>query len=357
MSQTVESTTGLEPGLDSLETVGTRAQIAVATGLARQGAYLQAEEVIRNLPRYESDPAALDLLARICAQQGRLAEAEKNWAMAQRLEPGNPAFGRGVEYLGRLRRSVLPVTLRLEPAFILLVAVVVAVLLGGLALQLRSMRSQLAAVSSTVLAIQAQTPAISGPQANPVATAVPEGASAASNASEEDVLLAVQTQQAELSGIRADMSGIRSSQDELEKLLSEEAAAPEIGIEHPLVVVVPHQGSLNLQFKEGLFLYGAVLRPEARVALIQVGQQLEPYVDRIRVDLVGYQANDETGGLFDLGMMRAMVVFRLLQEETQLPARVLSVRTGWGEPAPYPNDSPLNRSRNRTVIWIVSAAD
>ena len=357
MSKQSEPTTGLEPGLDSLGTVGIRAQIAVATDLARQGAYVEAEEIIRSLPGYESDPATMDLLARIHAQQGRLAEAESDWAAAQRLEPGNRTFGQALDYLGLLRRSVMPVTLRFEPALLPLVGILVAVLLGGLLLQVRSIRSQLAGVSSTVLAIQPQAPASSSPQANPLAAAVSGGPTPGSEASQEDVLWAVETQQAELSGLRADIAAVRSSQDALQSLLNQELAAPDVRIEHPLVDIVSRDGSLAVRFKEGLFLYGAVLRPEGRAALIQVGQQLEPYLDRIRVDLVGYQATDETGDLFDLGLMRAMVVFRLLQDETQLPARVLSVQTGWGQVAPYPNDSPLNRSRNRTVIWIISAAD
>lgn len=145
--------------------------------------------------------------------------------------------------------------------------------------------------------------------------------------------------------------------DTLEGRLPNESAPLVLEIEHPFVRMVPLPGAIALQFKEGLFLYGAVLRPEARAALIQVGQQLEPEMDRIRVDLVGYQASDETGDLFDLGLIRAAVVFRLLQEETDLPARMLSVRTGMGQPAPYPNDSLSNRSKNRTVIWIVTAAD
>jgi len=350
-----------EPGREAEATpspqLGRNAYVALATRLARQGAYAEAEGILRDLPGFEESPAALDLLARIYAQQGRLAEAETQWAAARKLEPGNPAFAQGLEYLDRLRRSVVPASLRLGSAGGLIVAMLGAVLLVGLLLQLRSIRSQLATVAGAVSTIQSEPAEGAVTQATPMGTTVTGGPTGSSGPTQDDVLQALETQQAELVGLRTDTEAIRRSQDALEAQLLEERAAPKVQVDHPMVVVVHQPGAVSLQFKEGLFLYGAVLRPEARAALVELGRQLVPYMDEIQVELVGYQADDETGDYFDLGLLRAAVVFRLLQGETQLPASMLSVGTGAGEPAPYPNDSALNRSKNRTVIWIITAAD
>src|SRR5438105_13854934 len=64
--------------------------LARATDLARAGKYDEAETVLAGaVGESGSHPAALDLLARIRAQQGRLIEAQALWGQASRLDPSN----------------------------------------------------------------------------------------------------------------------------------------------------------------------------------------------------------------------------------------------------------------------------
>lgn len=82
--------------------------LAQATDLARAGRYEPAESILAEWThRQEPLPAALDLLARIRAQQGRLAEAEAYWTRALQLDPGNAAYAAGLRRIAHLQRSPL----------------------------------------------------------------------------------------------------------------------------------------------------------------------------------------------------------------------------------------------------------
>lgn len=63
-------------------------RLARAASLARAGQYEQAAAL---LVGYDG-AAMLDLLGRIRAQQGRMAEARELWSRAVRQEPGNPTY-------------------------------------------------------------------------------------------------------------------------------------------------------------------------------------------------------------------------------------------------------------------------
>ena len=77
--------------------------ISQAAEFARAGAFARAEDLLRplvSLPGTVVD--ALDLQARICAQQGRVVEAERAWMTVLERDPANAQARAG---LRRLRRS------------------------------------------------------------------------------------------------------------------------------------------------------------------------------------------------------------------------------------------------------------
>jgi flagellar motor protein MotB len=67
-----------------------QALLSRAIALARRGRYDSAELVLTGLPR--DLPEALDLLAKIRAQQGRMPEAAELWKAALRIDPGDMRF-------------------------------------------------------------------------------------------------------------------------------------------------------------------------------------------------------------------------------------------------------------------------
>ena len=64
-----------------------------AAALARRGDLLQAEDLMKTLPdRDSSRIEVLDLLARICAQQGKIDQAQALWTKALQGDPSNMRF-------------------------------------------------------------------------------------------------------------------------------------------------------------------------------------------------------------------------------------------------------------------------
>lgn len=71
--------------------------VSHATELAREGAYDRAEALLRPaVERPDAPSSALDLQARVCAQQGRLGEAARFWQRVLDKEPNNVAAQAGL---------------------------------------------------------------------------------------------------------------------------------------------------------------------------------------------------------------------------------------------------------------------
>ena len=101
-----------------------------AARIARKGRLQDAERMITGLPvDGPLGPATLDLKARICAQQGRLIEAQFCWIEAVRQSPGNETYRRSLDYVTRgLRPSRFSLVLNL--VLMALCAVLVAIVIG-----------------------------------------------------------------------------------------------------------------------------------------------------------------------------------------------------------------------------------
>lgn len=87
-----------------------------ATLLARRGRYGEALGLLPRAlrARHCSEVEALDLQARICAQQGLYRQAEQCWLRASALEGSSAAFARELDELWRFARSpsrILPLSL------------------------------------------------------------------------------------------------------------------------------------------------------------------------------------------------------------------------------------------------------
>jgi|GEM_PF-1392513 len=114
--------------------------VSQAADLARSGAFDRAESLLRSTVERENVPiAALDLQARVCAQQGRLNEAVRWWQEVLRREPANAAAQAALARLNNMQRR--PIWLQmLWP-----MAVGLAVLLFAALILTRQARQQSAA--------------------------------------------------------------------------------------------------------------------------------------------------------------------------------------------------------------------
>ncbi len=97
-------------------------RLSEAVELARTGSYSAAERLIADLqvaPDAAVATQALDLQARICAQQGRAGEAADCWRKALQKEPANLAYQAALARLSKLQRRPLwlgPVSIALVGA-------------------------------------------------------------------------------------------------------------------------------------------------------------------------------------------------------------------------------------------------
>lgn len=308
------SATDRDPGLEAL---GLTALVASASELAREGRYADAESLLRDrLAAGRTEPEVLDLLARIKAQQGELREAEDRWRQASSLDPDNESYRSGLRRLARIQRR------RTRWPWVLLARTVIAAVVVGvgiLALWLAAER--LGTLEDRVTEL------------------------AAAGEAERRALV---QQVAESNRAR--------------ERTAEPAAAPDLRLDLP-GVTVRHDGPVVVAtFEEGLFSEGDRLGSRARELLTSVGRRLELQAGEIAVHVIGYSddltpwAESDFRDNAALGLSRALAVVEHLRASTTLPAEVFHVRTGGARSPPYPNNSPANRARNRTVVLRITKA-
>jgi type VI secretion system protein ImpK len=270
------------------------AALAQARTLARAGRYTEAAELLDG----EHDVAVLDLRARIHAQQGRLDEADRCWAEAAALAPGDRSAAEGRRRIAEIRaRAAWPGRVRVARA---------AVRAGGALAALLAL-----AMLADLWLDRADTP-------GRVAVAAPP-ATAAPSAPDP------------LDGLRLRAPGVRA---------------------------VRRGGEVAVTFDRGLFWRDATLTRRGRATLRELGERLRPEAGRLAVAVIGH--TDRTavrpGGGYasnaELGLLRATVVREVLSAAAGISAVRFSTSTLAGALPPF-KDGGL---RNRTVSLRISAA-
>ncbi|MGM0582681.1 MAG: hypothetical protein ACQETL_18535 [Bacteroidota bacterium] len=113
---------------------------------------------------------------------------------------------------------------------------------------------------------------------------------------------------------------------------------------------------LTLNFNEGLFSGGIGIKSNQIETIHQLSKVLSPFAGKINVKIIGssddipvtnnkrFQNNEE------LSLSRAKVVYDIINGESKIPREDLSIGSLSALNSVYPNDSPENRLKNRTVI-------
>lgn len=288
-------------------------ELARATELARGGFYREAERILTAFDEdVNSAPEILDLLARIHAQEGRLAEAEKLWARACQLEPSNTTYHDGMRRVATLqRRGGRRQTLLLP-----------LILCFGTVVLLFTATHWLNRTDST-------RQNVSIPTATPDVTPLP---------TETPIINPTPMVPSEIADLKTKIS---------------EVPGVKTGIEEP-------SNALGVTFDEGIFTYGTVLKLNAQLKLKEVGFQLKPYTDTIRVEIIGItddlsmRLNSPYKDNAALGMERARVVYNYLHKNVGLDAQMFTIASDSEPQRPGSNEIPTDRSRNRTVILRIN---
>jgi len=313
-----------------------QATLSGATELARAGRYGEAERLLAELDvSGEADPAGLDLRARICSQQGRLGEARQYWERAQRLDGSNPAYGASIQRIAALQKRPFSV-LFAWPVVLSLVAVLLVV---GVQLSLNHKIEGLQQAASANI-----DRLTTGQQA------ITEKIAA------HDLPRLIAEQQAANARIQA----MHEVVDQMALEQGRQATPPSVSIDAPGIRVSTEGASLILVFEDGLFAGGSRLTEGAKSTLTALAAELEQHLGEIGLVVVGHTDDlpVQPGGRHldntSLGMARAVVVVEHMRKTSRLPASLFSVRSRGEHQAPYSNDHPQGRARNRTVVLRIT---
>jgi type VI secretion system protein ImpK len=304
----------------SLQSLLNQMTLARAAELARAGHYAEAEEVLsagKDETRFS--PMALDLLARVRAQQGRLVEAEELWTRALSLDPANPAYALGLRRAAALRYA--------SGRLIVLLSLAACLIVGALVGLLRWQRPAWTGSAGAVPTPSAQTQLAATPGRSPNAPSQQTGAAAQGSQP-----AAAQTPTENVIDVRG-------------------------------VTVTKAPDGLTLSFDDGLFQSGLTLKPGARERLEELGRQLKPFSGNGAVQIIGM--TDELPMVrraryrdnISLGMERARFVYDYLHYTSRMDTHGFTIGSDDGHGQARKEDGQANdRARRRTVVLHITGA-
>lgn len=339
--------------LPQLDVFASHVIFAEASDLARKGYYQEAKSLLSDITDWQKKAAVLDLLARICAQQGLLKEAQAYWEAALLLDPSNPTYLEGMQYIESRQSPHSRLTLFADPILRGLIVMFGLILIGMLLIRLEVLQQNIANLSSSIALLEA-TPGVITPAAPADSTALQNTFTVEIDQLRQTLLAEIQSAEASTQDkIGKQISDMEIRQKTLLETQGIQQTLPSIVLDVPGLVTIPKDNRILVQFQNGLFRYSWSLSPDGRNILTQLGRQLEPNANRIHLIVIGRSSRDESKDYFDLGMMRALIVVQYLQSTTQLPAEIFSITPAGDAALPFPEDTPSNRIRNQTVeIWI-----
>lgn len=289
-----------------------RVRLDRATSQAWRGDLAAAEATLGSSEDLAGSPAALDLLARIRVQQGRLGEARSLWAAASELEPDNPL------YRMACRRAEAWQRLRVRPDRVRLLSVAAVTALLVLVAS-ATWRNQ--AVSAPTARARSTDEAPPSRPPTPLRAPTPSLASPAATAPRA-----------------ADANTTR----------------PELRV--PGTMTRQDGDATVVLFEDGLFGSGAVLKPAAQRILDDLAAAIKSESDAVVIAVTGHTDDVplRPGAPFRddiaLGFARATAVAERLRRTADLDAGALLLRSLGSREPPFPNDSREGRLRNRTAV-------
>lgn len=289
-------------------------RLAHANRLARAGRYAGARHVLAELGgRDATDPDVLDLLARIRAQQGELAEADECWSRAQEFGDDPPGARDGRRRIAEIRDRARPGAG--GPVVWAAVVACLAVSVAGGALVVRDDRMDADLLAGLSRAEEAQ----------------------------RDV-------QARFADLRAELDGpVPRVLDAMRAELSGTS------------LVLERDGDvLTAVFPIGLFSRADVLSPEGEAALDGLAGHLRRFRTEVDLAVVGHVdgVRVSDGGRFDanvdLGLSRARAATEALSAGSGIPPSGFAMTSTGAARPPHAGTTADDRARNRTVTLRIT---
>lgn len=278
---------------------------------ASKGNYAEASDYLSELLKSNEESTIIfDLQAKIAAQQGKFREAEFLWRKCLKTEPENPDYNAA---LNRINKILSTKTIRFYYFFKSSLVITVLVLIFVLLFMYSSER---VAQKQQIINLKSQNEAILSKVENLITIKTPEN-----------------------------------------KLLSSinEKLKPITGL-----TLVNTNNEIIILFDEGLFGNGADLKSNMKNILEILSKSISPYAGQIIVKIIG--STDSTPITFnnnfknndDLSIARAKAVFDWVYESSRIPREDMMIGSLGELNTWFPNDTPENRLKNRTVIIKIS---
>ena len=327
----------------------------IVAELARQGRLQEAEQELARLAgELEDDPDGLHLQAQVAAQQGRLHEAQGLWLRASQMEPQNQLYRKALDrvekdlVLPRPLRRIMPILAPVLAGMILFLALYLGTrYLNGMASHTDDVTRQVSTLEARVRRQQGTAQAL--------ATELTTSMSANTGAIQESLATLVADASARQ---EPRLQAIENTQAAILAQMAP-AVPTSIGLTTPGINQIPGESELMLIFEEGLFLEGLALRPGAEEKLIQLGQELAPWGERMTFLVVGYISSDECQdcGTIPLGVQRATRVVEILTSaQAGLPEGDVVIGLEGQRPPPFPDATDAERLLNRTAVIVLLPA-
>lgn len=332
---------------DRLTVILDRLEFEQARKLAGNGDYSGAQAILIKLLRTKSDPAVLDLLARVYAQQGQFSEAQAMWERALAISPKTSEYIESLSFLAKIQKKAPSAKQGWEKRLIVLGGIFLLLLVVFLLSRLGSLQKSLEQIVTNNQASNVQISSNSGEDNNLLSESDSVATLTSSLESGNELLLEkINDNQLLLGEISATTSLLLQP-------------TKESGIPLDLEINVPGTTSsatltgVQVRFDERLFLYETTLTSRGKEMLEQVGRQLEPYVGKIEVQVIGFTDSIELNRK-DLQLERGTAVVEYLINHTHLPVGTFIIASGEGRASPFPSGSVGDKFRERTVLLEIS---
>lgn len=337
---------GINQVTDQLITLLDRLEFEQARNFARTGDYSGSQTILHSLLRRKTDPVILDLLARVYAQQGLLAEARSMWEKAAALDPKTPDYAEGLAFLAKTQKNASSIKRRWGRILVLLggIALILFALLSSRVDLLRKPFEQIGLSNTNVLISVTESP---GATTNILS--VPAAIATLTNSLEQsnnNLLTRINVNQQTLNDISSTINLLNQP--------PENASIPlKLEIDVPGTTTTSTLIGVQVRFDERLFLYGSTFTTKGEEMLSQIGYQLEPWLGKIQIKVVGFTDSVESDKQ-NLPLERGTATVEYLINHTRLPVRIFTIVSGEGQASPFPAGSVGDPYRERTVMLEIS---
>ena len=125
------------------------------------------------------------------------------------------------------------------------------------------------------------------------------------------------------------------------------------------LTIRPGKIRTEIVFNEPVFSYRSEINAESEALLNHIAKALQPWISQTHVRVYGHTDNDPITSSayhsnFDLGLQRAATVAEYLQRLGGIPSDRLFAASNGELKAPYANDTPATKAKNRTITILIT---